>query len=206
LKYLFNLLFLALILVGCSKDNQNVPTNGFPNQIGDKWVYRLTESYSDTLVQVEIVGQGTLPNGVNAKIWKYTYQNLFRNYVDTFWVSNINDDVRIYYKPCFTCTEPMPDEKLHYIFPLSVGNSWYTIAAYGDTTKVIDKESISVPAGTFNNVFRLSKVQGYVNNSWTNDTIFFQENVGIVKLIQHEANLGPVPGDGVWELISYSLH
>jgi len=164
----------------------------------------LTSSNIDTII-VEIVGQGTLPNGVSAKIWQYSYRYISHIYVDTVWVSSINNDVRIYDNPCRTCTNQMPFERLHYILPLSVSKSWSTNVVYGDTTKVLGQESISVPAGSFSNVYCLSKVRGHMTNSWTNDTIYFKEHIGLIKLNQNEFNLGPVIGNGIWELIYYNF-
>lgn len=201
---IFLLLLLVILNISCKKDNIIQSNDNFPNKLGYQWVYKLTTNSIDT-VKVEIVGQGTLPNGASAKIWKYTYKYTSQTYIDTVWVSYINNDVRIYDNPCKACTNQMPFERLHYILPLSVGRSWFTNAAYGDTTKVLDQEDISVPEGIFANVFRLSKVRGYVTNSWTNDTIYFKEQVGLVKLNQNEFNLGPVIGNGIWELISYNF-
>ncbi len=201
---------IGIIAIGCGKEKQ-LPSNQkaaevFPNKIGYQWTYRLT-TYNGNIgtVKVIIVSQGTLPNGTNAKIWKYTYIYPSRTYIDTVWVSSNTNDVRIYDNPCWTCTNTMPFERLRYILPLNVGKSWFTNAAYGDTTKVLDQKSVFVPAGTFSNVFRLSKNRGYVTNSWTNDTIYFKEHVGLVKLNQNEFILGPVIGNGVWELINYSF-
>jgi hypothetical protein len=202
-KMLLFILLSDIISISCNKDITQQNDN-FPDNLGYQWTYRLTSGSIDT-VNVEIVGQGILPNGISAKIWKYTYRYISRTYVDTVWVSYIDNDVRIYDNPCRICTNQMPFERLHYILPLRAGKFWYTNAPYGDTTKVLDQESIAVPAGTFLNVFRLSKHRGYVTNSWTNDTIYFKEQVGLVKLNQNEFNLGPVTGNGIWELINYNF-
>ncbi len=201
---------IGIIAIGCGKEKQ-LPSNQkaaevFPNKTGDQWTYKLTTYNADIdTVKVEIVSQGKLPNGANAKIWKYTYIYPSLTYTDTVWVSSNNNEVRIYDNPCRTCTGKMPFERLRYILPLKVGKFWLTNAAYGDTTKVLDQENVSVPAGTFSNVFRLSKVRGYVTNSWTNDTIYFKEHVGLVKFSQNEFILGPLIGNGVWELINYNF-
>jgi len=206
------LLLLTVLYTSCKKDNivktQQIDQqiDNFPNKSGYQWTYRLA-TYNGNIdtVKVEILGRGTLPNGARAKIWKYTYIYPSRTYIDNVWVSVNNNDVRIYDNPCRTCTNQMPYERLRYVFPLSVGNSWFTSALYGDTTKVLDQESVSVPEGTFSNVFRLSKVRYPVTNSWTNNTIYFKEHIGLVKLKQNEINLGPVIGNGVWELINHNF-
>jgi len=201
---IFLLLFILGIMdISCKKDEKQ-QNDYFPNNIGYQWIYRWTNNNLGT-IKVEIVSQGILPNGVNAKIWKYTYKNTSQTYIDTVWVSYINSDVRFYDNPCRTCSNQMPFERLHYILPLNIGKSWSTNAPYGDTTKVLNQESVSVPMGIFTDVFRLSKVRGYATNSWTNDTIYFKEQIGLIKLNQNEFNLGPVIGNGVWELISYNF-
>ena len=203
-KFLLQLLFLVILNMACNKYETVQPNDIFPNKIGYQWVYKLTSNSIDT-VNVEIVGQGTLPNGVSAKIWKYTYKFTSHTYIDTVWVSCINNNVRIYNNPCWNCTNQMPSERLQYILPLRVGESWYTNAAYGDTTKVIEKVKVSLPAGKFKNVFCLTKVRGPVTNSFTYDTIYFKEQLGLVKLHQNQFSLGPLTGNGIWELISYDF-
>jgi len=91
------------------------------------------------------------------------------------------------------------------MLPFIVGNSWHTNAIYGDTTRVLKQLTVNVPSGTFNDVFQLSKTKGHIVNTWTNDTIYFKEQIGLVKFSQHEFDLGPVTGNGVWELESYHI-
>ena len=76
---------------------------------------------------------------------------------------------------------------------------------YGDSAKVLNKVNVNVPGGTFNDVFQLSKVRGYIVNTWAKDTIYFKEQIGLVKFSQNEFDLGPVMGNGVWELESYHI-
>lgn len=84
----------------------------------------------------------------------------------------------------------------------NLGNSW---SVGIDTTEVLNQGSISVPAGTFTNVFQVSHRRGVVTNSWINDTIYFKEQIGLVKLSQMEYDLGPLMGNGIWELVSYHV-
>jgi hypothetical protein len=204
------LFLMALVMVICSsceKDNQiiQIQTQNFPNQIGDRWIYRLTTDNIDT-IKVEIVGQGFLPNGKSAKIWKYTYQYPLHTYIDTLLVSSIANDVRIYGNTCWTCPNSTPFEVLHYSFPLTIGKLWVSNTSYGDTTKVLGQVNVSVPAGAFSDVFELSHFSGGPFNAWTFDTIYFHAQIGLVKQNQNEYNLGPVIGNGTWELISYKVY
>ncbi|HEY4785662.1 MAG TPA: hypothetical protein VIH57_06420 [Bacteroidales bacterium] len=199
-KILTSLFIVSLLCFSCQKET-NPGIDVFPDNIGDEWTYKIIDNNS--IVKVQVVGQGQLPNGVDAKIWKYSYS--LPNYTDSLWVTYINSDIRFYYKPCWTCPNPMPEEYLHFIMPLSVGDSWHTNAPYGDTTKVLKKVNLTEPVGFITNVYCISKFRGPVTNSWTFDTIYFKENVGIVKFNQHEFSLGPSIGNGTWELIQYNL-
>jgi len=72
-------------------------------------------------------------------------------------------------------------------FPNQIGDKWL----YRLTTDEIDTVLVEIVG------------QGTLTN---NDTIYFKEYIGLIKLIQHEYNLGPVPGNGKWELISAILY
>lgn len=70
---------------------------------------------------------------------------------------------------------------------------------------VLTNSTITVPAGIFENTFELSKKRGYVVNAWTNNQVWFTPYTGMTKLNQGEFNLGPVIGNGIWQLANYSL-
>lgn len=215
MKKATTLLFTLMVVISsCSNDEIVTPkiiqdqSQLFPNQIGDQWTYRLSDDIRQVVdtVKVKIVGQGLLPNGDSAKIWTYSYQYGLKTYVDTVWVSYIDSIARIYDRPSSYDVTRMPYERLSYVFPLRVGNNWFTSVYYGDTTKILSEETVSVPTGIFTNVFQIAKVRGYVTNSWTKDTIYYKEHVGLIKLKQNEYSLGPMLGNGLWELISYNVH
>jgi len=205
---LFLMAQVMIICSSCNKDNQIIPiqTQNFPNRIGDSWIYRLTSNNNIDTIKVEIVDQGLLPDGTSAKIWKYTYQYPLQTYIDTLLVSSIANDVRIYGNTCWTCPNSPSFEVLHYSFPLIIGKLWVSNTSYRDTTKVLNQVNVSVPAGDFSYVFELSHLKGFIFNSWTYDTIYFLSQIGLVKKKQHEYDLGPVIGNGTWELISYKVY
>lgn len=200
------LLLVAVITLfySCLNDILVTQKQYFPDQVGDNWTYRLS-GMNDETIQVAIVGRGKLPNGDSVSLWQYTYHFTNVTFIDTVCVSITGNDVRIFDNPRFTEPGTMPFEKMHYILPFIVGNSWHTPATYGDTTRVLKQLTVNVPSGTFNDVFQLSKVRGHIVNTWTNDTIYFKEQIGLVKFSQNEFDLGPVMGNGVWELESYHI-
>ena len=206
-KY-FVLLLSAILLFACHKSGGSAPIAAFPNQIGDHWVYKYSPSGSpaaDTgTIEVDVVGQTTLPDGAPAKIWVTKYSN-DPNYPDTSLVVDSASTVIVYFNNiCPYCTDKTPDERGRYNFPLRVSDEWIDANHY-NTTSVLDELSLQVPAGNFPNTFQLSRTAGYAVNSYTKDTIFMTPGIGITKYLQNEFNQGPLPGNGLWELASYQL-
>jgi hypothetical protein len=206
-KYIPILLFVGL-MIACHKSGGPTSTAAFPNEIGDQWVYKYSPSgnpAADTgTVQVDIVGQITLPDGEPAKIWVTNYSNDPNPSDDTTLVVDSGSTVIIYYNNiCPDCTSKMPAERKRYNFPLQVSDEW--IYSLNDTTRVLGEPGLQVPAGNFPNTFQLSKTVGYSVESFTKDTIFITPAVGITKYFQNEFDQGPLPGNGLWELASYRL-
>ena len=208
------LFFLLLIIFSCSKKSNtpsiaNTPSNEiFPNKTGDHWVYKYNDgSNSEQYIYVDIVGTGILPDGRGATIWATTLLDATNTkyLIDSSFV--VVDDLKavFYAAPCRVCSPPMFEEKRRYVFPLEVGNKWFTSVPWGDTTKVLSQEDIIVPAGTFHNTYKLSKIAGYVVETYTQDSIWLTPNIGMTKNFQNEFNTAPVPGNGIWELTSYNL-
>jgi len=201
------LLLLALFSVlsfSCKKEVVHAE-DYFPNEVGYQWNYRWLNDDAIGTIEVKIVDSKFLSDGQEAKVWQYTYNIESNIYIDTLWVINSSNNVSIYNNFYLTDSNQMPYEKLHYIFPLEDGRQWFTNVPQGDTTKVLNREMISVPIGSFDDVFRISKDIGYATNAGVNDTLYFKEHIGLVKYCQHEFLLGPVLGNGVWELMDYSF-
>jgi hypothetical protein len=202
-----SLILLVISLNACHKNNNTHSGETFPNQVGDHWVYKyspITKPETDTAtINVDIIGQITLPDGESANIWTTKYSN--GPYVDTSLVVSAASAVKIYYNNiCKICAVQMPDERRRYDLPLTVGNKWFT-TIWHDTTRVLAELNLQVPAGVFNNTFELSKTLGPVTNAWDLDTIYLTPNIGMTRFIQQEFSLGPFPGNGIWELADYKL-
>lgn len=201
-----------MLMVSCTKENnqpQNTSSNQvFPNGVGNHWVYKYEDGNSngERYIYVDIVGVTTI-QVESATIWTSTLQDASNTkyLIDSSYVV-VNDEKAVFYAPpCLTCTPQPLYEKRRYVFPLQVGNFWFTDKFFGDTTKVLNEKSLTVPAGTFQNTFQLSKTVGYVTNSFTRDSIWLTPNIGMTKYYQDEYSLGPFPGNGTWELITYNL-
>ena len=205
LSPLIVLVSLAL-LSSCKKEN-NPPENitaEFPNEIGDHWRYLYTWGtavvHRDT-VDVDIVGTRVISNGQTAKVWAYKVQsNSYPALIDTNYVVVDSQLIKIYlyaYGAYY--------EKKRYKLPITVGDIWTIPQNYKDTTWVLGNHPLTVPAGTFPNTYQLRQERKPIVNSWTNNDIWVSPQVGMVKFYQEEYNLGGVRGNGLWELISYSV-
>src|ERR1700676_668969 len=116
---------LIIFLTACQKTNNTPSAEFFPNKVGDHWVYKYSPTLSpeiDTgLINVDIVGQTTLPDGEKAKIWATRYSS-DPNYIDTSYVVSDASLVKIFNGICLPCTTSMPGERRRYILPLVVNN------------------------------------------------------------------------------------
>lgn len=180
-----------------------------PNSVGNQWVYKYNNGIStaDQYIYVNIVGTGTLPDGRSATIWTSTTHDPAGStiLIDSSFAVIDNQQAIFYTAPCSSCTPPILEER-RFVFPLQVGNVWFTSRPSGDTTKVLSKGTLTVPAGTFENTFQLSKTVGYVTNSFTKDTLWYTPGIGITKYNRYIYNVGPpTVGNGIWELSSYTL-
>jgi hypothetical protein len=202
-----NVFLILLFLVAACKKKQEPPSAllpDFPNEIGDHWRYRYNPGSGPFIyIDVDIVGTRIMPDGQSAKIWLYKYLS----YTDTTFVVSDGQVAKIYGN-IYSSIPPPYYEIMHYSFPLQVGTIYaYPVPAYyRDTSKVLENSPLTVPAGTFNNTFKISKTREYIVNSWTSDTIWFAPTVGMIKSKIGEYDLGPAALNGIWELTEYSLH
>jgi len=204
MQILIVILVSAAVISSCRKGN-NPPENiisEFPNEVGNHWHYLYTTTQSNT-IDVDIVGTRILPGGQTAKVWAYKYNfSIYPMRTDTSYVvvdSQLVKIYKLYYGSYY--------ERMRYKLPVTVGDMW-TLSppdSYKDTTWVLGKYPVTVPAGTFE-TYELKKERGYIVNSWTNNKIWFSPKVGVIKFEQSEYSLGPVLGNGLWELIDYTVH
>lgn len=202
-----------MLIISCTKENNQTPNTSsnqiFPNEVGNHWVYKYDDADSNRkqFIIIDIVGTTTLPNGLSATIWTSTLQDASNQkyLIDSSYVVVDKQKAVFYAPPCLTCTPQPLYEKRKYVFPLQVGNKWFTSVSWGDTTKVLSQEDIIVPAGTFHDTYKLSKIVGYEYETYTQDSIWLTPNIGMTRRFQNEFRTAPVPGNGIWELTSYNL-
>jgi hypothetical protein len=200
---------IVFFIVSCNKDRNNALDTVFPDKIGDQWIYKFTNGNSSSrqFIYVDIAGSSTLPDGRAAMIWNTSLHDSLNNIslIGTEFVVANNEDIIFYEAPCQGCPDPVALERRRYKFPLRVKNEWFTSSIFGDTTKVLSWGNITVPGGTFPNTFLLFKNIGYVTNSYTRDSIWLTPGIGMTRFYQNEFILGLLPGNGVWELDSYTI-
>jgi len=199
------LIFLLLLLTACNKktaDINTAATADFPNATGNHWHYKYTYNNIVSSIDVDIAGSIVLPDGQNAKVWVYHYPG----YVDSMYVAGNDSLVKMFSRYCWTCTPQPLYEHMRYILPLQVGNSWFSVHAGFDTAKVQAISPVNVPAGTFPGAYEITYKRPYVTNTWVYNRLWLVPGVGLVRKEQGEYNLGPMPGNGLWELESYTLY
>lgn len=122
-----------MLITSCTKENnqtQNTFSNQvFPNEVGNHWVYKYNDGYSNSeqYIYVDIVGTTTL-QGQSATIWTSTLQDASNTkyLIDSSYVVVDNQKAAFYAPPCLTCTPQPIYEKRRYVFPLQEGNLWFT--------------------------------------------------------------------------------
>ncbi len=200
---------LLIINFSCSDSSTNPQpepnTAVFPNTIGDTWVYAVYDSLNSTedTLTVKVSSIVTALNSRNLMVWIYRANsgmnsNYTINNLDTAYVYSGNDTVYFYNNNAGSQFE----SKM--VFPLQVGLQWGN-AATGivDTSQVVDQNSITVPAGTFQKTYHILRTKNGLNDYMTVN-LWFTERVGIIKLFVTER--GFAFRTFTWDLINYSVH
>ena len=179
----------------------------FPQQVGNKWKYKVTDStgtMKDT-VTVEVVGTTTLQNGETASIWVYSdFGSIYFNgYIDTLYLVTSGDTL-IYYPIYQNDLYPF----LGYIVPFQVGDSWGEM--YKSTTTVLDYNSISIDIGTFYGAYQIEHSMHPQQTCGSRSNNWIVPRVGLVKMDLTSCHPGPsqfscICTEEHWELIWYNL-
>jgi len=174
----------------------------FPQKVGNKWKYKITDStgtVTDTLI-IEIVGTTTLQNGEAATIWYYNNRSLyhFDSYIDTLYLVT-RVDTLVYYHIYRNNQRPF----LGYIVPFQIGDSWGVDIP--PIVTVLENNSISIDIGTFHGAYQMGHRIFYFTETYN----WIVPGVGLVKMDLYSCFPGPL-GGGIcseehWELIWYNL-
>ncbi len=193
------LLFLAIMvfLAACenSTENKNPKPGGtdvFPDKVGDKWVYAVYDSLSQTTdtLNVQIVGTTLSTNNKSLKIWVFSS----RSYNDSMFVS-VSDSAVYFYEDR---NATFINQKIE--FPLEINKYWINPNLQTDSTIVKGIESVTVPADTYPDAYKLERVWLSFNVHGHSVT-WFVNNIGIVKLYQRIQGFDNI--NQTRELLSY---
>lgn len=184
---IFLVTLVVVLISNCTKEiDLPTPFNElaqFPNEIGNKWVYHYTNDalQIDDTMSIEIVGEMINTEGDTIKLWERSIATFENDFRDTFWVSQVQDSIIFYPYAQSSWRE------ITFILPLNVGQTWEE----GLTNGSVEEEVIeTVPAGNFE-AFKV-KFEAIGPNYGLLDQKWFTPNVGIIKWVRSERNLGPV--------------
>lgn len=187
MKNNINFLIVGLILItfaiSCSKDKNNasLTSMGFPNDIGNTWVYlnfnNNTHSF-DTL-RISIVGDTNLKEGLPVKSMLYKYPTI----KDLNFLYSSDDTVKLYE------TLYRNSGLFGYIFPLKVGKVWTKFNGWMSWDSTIVKKEISVEVfpNEFYNGFELIR-KGWIFEGGYNINIWFVPGIGEVKSFNSQSS------------------
>lgn len=200
-KFIILFVLACTLLINCSKrTSENInPVSDFPNSIGNKYTYRVTDSIRHTTynVIVSVIGKTKMLNGEPVTMWSYTYPSgTYPSGIDTNYVFTNKDSVVFYGNRQSDITQQYITNLYH--FPLTVGAKW-RVSFIGDTSTVISNINISAVNKTYNNAFLIHE-SGYSYNYRITRDQWFVPNLGLVKM--DYKTLGVLQ---IWELISYDL-
>ncbi|MBI5674643.1 MAG: hypothetical protein HZC48_02285 [Nitrospirae bacterium] len=144
----------------------------FPLQVGNRWVY--TPSYGDGNRIDTIIGTEDV-NGTFTYIWKRE-ESALDNYHEKAWLAKDGSDLKNYKfwgnmgaDPAVSMNQPVLWYKLNPV----VGDSWVSEADFGNIhfkrTLYVESinETVTVPAGTFNNCIRIRILEEFTKGGIT---------------------------------------
>ena len=215
--------FLLLLIAGlaaCQNNgfsDQHEALQWFPNKVGDSWTYAVTDTayghrwgsdFRTGTLHISIIDSTKLPGGTSATVWRTVWPPEVSPArppwnVDTAYVWTSGDTVKISYgvEPILFPPKSMRDIVITdiYIFPFQMGSGWRIQGP--DTTQVVSKDSLSIPAGTFDNVYRINThtFMGSFNYSINRD-VWFKPGVGLVqKMVSFNGTYY------TWKLVDYHV-
>jgi len=197
ISFLWLILFVLSLIICCQKKStcpDKVELPDFPNTIGSRFVYSHFDSISmssDTIT-ASIVDTFSSNHQGAVSVWEYRWNSS----THTGKVYYYGDTVRVHHD------EISGSGYTIYVFPLEIGKGWKA-GFIPDTSTVIDKVSVSVPAGEFAGAFLIER--GWSGpNVCGDELIWLAPTVGVVKK-HHRGWLFGQVSNQTWELIEYHI-
>lgn len=172
---------------------QVIHAGNFPMSLGSTWKYAVYDSIAHTAdtVVVSIIDSTALSDGTTAAVWKYAY----RRSVDSQYVTRAGDSIMVYRSP------DVRSLSMILALPLEVGREWITSPP--GTMKIVAKEKVHPPAGSFANALRVEQ-HPFIGNFYGGTTYWFVPDVGLVRM--HRSWMDTMADNSVntvWELLSF---
>lgn len=174
-KSIINIAILVTLIssiMGCGSDDDPliISDSHLPMAVGNSWTFIDPEYYEDS-VTIAIIGREKLVNGKS--VFVATADDGDDDGDDEGYVSRAVDDLLLFH-------ETLDDlqGKLIYSPPIKVGTTWQ--GQQGEA-EVVAQETVSTPAGIFQNCFRIN-VRGDDDDDYY--AIWLAKNVGPVKLVE----------------------
>ncbi len=193
-----------IIIPDPPKDTVILSSEDFNNNIGSKWIYEVI-SYSDSSYKIIDTLVITVKDTFRINNRIYTYWNYFysnsNSYTSGKFVSLNKDTVSSLIN--ITAEKSV----IEYAFPLKEGKKW----AFFDTTDsayVVQKNNLSVIAGTFSDVYNIRfHSKNYINNINTFGFLvpideFYKPGIGTLKSTNWDILSNYIV---IFELIGYEL-
>ncbi len=194
-------LIMAVLSFGLSACTNNqvgprvVFSSQFPSSVSSAWTYAIYDSiaHQADAVTVSVHDKISASSTGATYIWIYRYST----HTDSIYVVTTGDTIGYYY---ILGDNQSPFIKL--IFPLKVGQTW--AAPYNSFT-VEAEDTLSVPAGSFSNAFRVFD-QPHEGNFYGGTTYWIVPQIGIVKeRLQWFVTVDNERENQTWQLLSYAI-
>ena len=145
----------------------------FPLEVGNRWIY--SPSYGAHGYRIDTILKEESINGTNTYVWN-RQEAPDDNYNEKRWIAKDGSDLKVYkiwgdegLDPAIIITPPWIQDKLN----PAVGDTWVTDLANDNlqvkVTSYVESrnETVTVPAGTFNNCIRVRDLYEITENSST---------------------------------------
>ena len=203
MKKLLLLIPLVVLIVGCGDEEGTV---FYPLSVGNEWNFDMTMTEttpSDTTVVTgtqsqEITAATTLDNGT-AVFEQTMIMTMEIDTLTTIVDTSIEyiEETEDYLLAYDTKADTMPDTVA--ALPPEVGKTWNVDDS--TTAEYIGQESVTVPAGTFSNCWKMVNIESTSDTTW----IYVAENVGPVKINWTGVEADTIFQEMLMELETYTV-
>jgi len=201
------LILMSALLSGCDSSTGGIPlpkNNPWPEDIGTQWSYLVVASpLSDVdTLDISIVDTLANPNGSAYRIWLKTYR--LSHVVDSGFVYTSGDTV--FFQDSLSPTA----WRWFYLLNAEEGDQWNNDSTNGlvsDSTIVLPRTDLTVPAGIFTDVRQYSRTR-FPDTLFDrcDFTLWISPGIGILKRhhrADNTASASPLPlADTTWTLIA----